>query len=218
MELLADAGFSNIDVTTVDCVWDLNSPDELFEIYARGTVRVAMLLANQPPQNLAVIRSALTLLIYDDFRMENVGVFLFRQRYCSRPLQGGPLPFPSDSGGQVSCPILPRLRQGGSRITRFPPRTPLIVHITTITPAQMPFSAAATARGFDEWGSTTNCTVCSSASSRPKHSPLPTLAGFVFIGENIASHYGPFSSFSGQHETAGISDNRTWRTRSGPLA
>ena len=53
VELLADAGFSNIDVTTVDCVWDLNSPDELFEIYARGTVRVAMLLAKQPPQNLA---------------------------------------------------------------------------------------------------------------------------------------------------------------------
>ena len=36
VELLADAGFSNIDVTTVDCVWDLNSPDQLFEIYARG--------------------------------------------------------------------------------------------------------------------------------------------------------------------------------------
>ena len=50
--LLADAGFSNIDVTTVDCMWDLNSPDELFEIYARGTVRVAMLLAKQPPQIL----------------------------------------------------------------------------------------------------------------------------------------------------------------------
>jgi hypothetical protein len=64
---LADAGFSNIDVTTVDCVWDLNSPDELFEIYARGTVRVAMLLANQPPQNLAAIRSALTLLVQEQF-------------------------------------------------------------------------------------------------------------------------------------------------------
>jgi hypothetical protein len=49
VELLADAGFSNINVMTVDCVWDLNSPDELFEIYARGTVRVAMLLAKQPP-------------------------------------------------------------------------------------------------------------------------------------------------------------------------
>jgi hypothetical protein len=67
VELLADAGFSNIDVTTVDCVWDLNSPDELFEIYARGTVRVAMLLANQPPQNLAAIRSALTLLVQEQF-------------------------------------------------------------------------------------------------------------------------------------------------------
>jgi hypothetical protein len=61
------AGFSNIDVTTVDCVWDLNSPDELFEIYARGTVRVAMLLAKQPPQHLAAIRSALTLLVQEQF-------------------------------------------------------------------------------------------------------------------------------------------------------
>ena len=67
VELLADAGFSNIDVTTVDCVWDLNSPDELFEIYARGTVRVAMLLAKQPPQNLAAIRSALTILVEEQF-------------------------------------------------------------------------------------------------------------------------------------------------------
>jgi ubiquinone/menaquinone biosynthesis C-methylase UbiE len=67
VESLADAGFSNIEVTTVDCVWDLNSPDELFEIYARGTVRVAMLLAKQPPQNLAAIRSALTTLVEEQF-------------------------------------------------------------------------------------------------------------------------------------------------------
>ena len=70
VELLADAGFSNIDVTTVDCAWDLNSPDELFEIYARGTVRVAMLLAKQPPQNLAAIRSALTSLVEEQFSQE----------------------------------------------------------------------------------------------------------------------------------------------------
>ncbi len=57
--LLSDAGFSDVDVTTVDCVWDLSAPDDLFEIYAKGTVRAAMLLANQPPQNLAAIRSAL---------------------------------------------------------------------------------------------------------------------------------------------------------------
>jgi hypothetical protein len=67
---LAEAGFSNINVTTVDCVWDLNSPDELFEIYARGTVRVAMLLAKQPPQNLAAIRSALTSLVEEQFSQE----------------------------------------------------------------------------------------------------------------------------------------------------
>ena len=76
VEFLSDAGFSNIEVTTVDCVWDLKSPDELFEIYARGTVRVAMLLAKQPPQNLA-IRSALTTLVEEHFLQGNAGVFLF---------------------------------------------------------------------------------------------------------------------------------------------
>ena len=67
IDLFADAGFSKIDVTTVNCMWDLKSPDELFEIYARGTVRVAMLLAKQPPQNLAAIRSALTILVEEQF-------------------------------------------------------------------------------------------------------------------------------------------------------
>jgi len=51
-------------------VWDLNSPDELFEIYARGTVRVAMLLAKQTPQNLAAIRSALTISVEEQFSHE----------------------------------------------------------------------------------------------------------------------------------------------------
>jgi ubiquinone/menaquinone biosynthesis C-methylase UbiE len=58
-KLLSDAGFSNIDVTTVDCVWDLDAPEDLFEIYAKGTVRAATLLNSQPPQNFAAIRSAL---------------------------------------------------------------------------------------------------------------------------------------------------------------
>jgi hypothetical protein len=36
--------------------------------------------------------------------------------------------------------------------------------------------------------------VRSSASSRPKQSPLPTRAGFVFVAENVASHDGPLST------------------------
>jgi hypothetical protein len=37
--------------------------------------------------------------------------------------------------------------------------------------------------------------VRSSASSGRDQSPLPTLAGLVFIAENVASHDGPLSTF-----------------------
>ncbi len=67
VRLLSAAGFSNIDVTTIDCVWDLNAPDDLFEIYAKGTVRAAMVLSKQPPGNLAAIRSALTAAVREQF-------------------------------------------------------------------------------------------------------------------------------------------------------
>jgi SAM-dependent methyltransferase len=58
-KLLSDAGFTNIELTIVDCVWDLDAPESLFRIYEQGTVRAAMLLAEQPQQNLDAIRSAL---------------------------------------------------------------------------------------------------------------------------------------------------------------
>jgi ubiquinone/menaquinone biosynthesis C-methylase UbiE len=67
VKLLSDAGFSNVDVSIVDCAWDLDAPEDLFEIYAKGTVRVATMLADQPPQNLAAIRSALTLSVRQQF-------------------------------------------------------------------------------------------------------------------------------------------------------
>lgn len=66
-KILSDAGFSNIEVTTVDCLWDLSAPEDLFEIYAKGTVRAAMLLSKQPPENLAAIRSALTTRVRERF-------------------------------------------------------------------------------------------------------------------------------------------------------
>ena len=67
VKLLSDAGFSNIDLSIVDCAWHLDAPEDLFEIYAKGTVRVATMLANQPPQNLAAIRSALTSFVRQEF-------------------------------------------------------------------------------------------------------------------------------------------------------
>jgi len=67
VKLLSDAGFSSIDVSIVDCAWHLEAPEDLFEIYAKGTVRVATMLAHQPPQNLAAIRSALTSSVRQQF-------------------------------------------------------------------------------------------------------------------------------------------------------
>ncbi len=57
--LLLDAGFNDVDLTIVECMWDLDSPGRLSEIYEQGTVRAAMVLGGQPPQNLAAIRSAM---------------------------------------------------------------------------------------------------------------------------------------------------------------
>jgi SAM-dependent methyltransferase len=57
-KLLAAAGFSNIESATVDSGWDLDRPEGFAEIFERGTVRAAMLLSKQPPENLAAIRRA----------------------------------------------------------------------------------------------------------------------------------------------------------------
>ena len=67
IKILSDAGFSNIDVSIVDCAWDLDAPEDLFEIYARGTVRVATMLAHQPPENLVAIRAALAIAVRQQF-------------------------------------------------------------------------------------------------------------------------------------------------------
>ena len=57
--LLSDAGFSQFDQTIVETAWTMDSPDHLFEILTRGTLRPAMFLASQPAAHLAAIRSAL---------------------------------------------------------------------------------------------------------------------------------------------------------------
>ena len=53
---LTDEGWRMLDV-----------PDQLFDIFEKGTVRAAMLLASQPPDNRAAIRSALTQSVRERF-------------------------------------------------------------------------------------------------------------------------------------------------------
>jgi hypothetical protein len=67
-ELLFEAGFSDIAFTIVDCAWDLDSPERLFEIFANGSFRAAMLLAGQPPDRVAAIRSAMAEAVRQRFR------------------------------------------------------------------------------------------------------------------------------------------------------
>jgi SAM-dependent methyltransferase len=69
--LLSDAGFGNVDLTIVDCAWNLDTPEGLFGIYAQGTVRVAALLAEQPQRNLAAIQSALAEVVRRRFASGN---------------------------------------------------------------------------------------------------------------------------------------------------
>jgi SAM-dependent methyltransferase len=59
-EFLSGAGFSDIRMSIVESGWTVKTPEAFFDIFARGTVRAAMLLARQPPDNLAAIRSALS--------------------------------------------------------------------------------------------------------------------------------------------------------------
>jgi len=57
--LLLAAGFSDIHLQAVECALDLDDPDRLFEIFQKGTVRAAAILAAQSQQRLAAIRRAL---------------------------------------------------------------------------------------------------------------------------------------------------------------
>ena len=58
-ELLSNVGFSDMKMSIVESGWTVTTPDGFFAIFARGTVRAAMLLSRQPPEHLAAIRSAL---------------------------------------------------------------------------------------------------------------------------------------------------------------
>jgi len=53
-KLLREAGFKDVDLEVVDCVWDLSAPEDLAEIYEKGTVRAAMVLSNQPPETVCL--------------------------------------------------------------------------------------------------------------------------------------------------------------------
>jgi len=67
-ELLEAAGFTEINQGTVDCVWHLETADELFRIYAEATVRMAMLLSAQPRETVDAIRSTMAEMVAADHK------------------------------------------------------------------------------------------------------------------------------------------------------
>lgn len=66
-KLFAEANFSNVEMETIDCYWDLDRPEELYAIYAQGTVRAASLLGNQPASNAAAIQSNMSAAVRERF-------------------------------------------------------------------------------------------------------------------------------------------------------
>jgi ubiquinone/menaquinone biosynthesis C-methylase UbiE len=54
---LAEAGFTNVGVSHVPQVWQLSSPDALFDVLYNGSVRNAALLRGQKPEILEKIRA-----------------------------------------------------------------------------------------------------------------------------------------------------------------
>lgn len=68
--LFSQAGFEDIAHRRVECAWRIDSPDGLFRLYAEATVRAAMLLSSQPPDNLAAIRTAITNTVRDRFAVD----------------------------------------------------------------------------------------------------------------------------------------------------
>lgn len=57
---LEAAGFAHPLLETVHCSWKVQDPGEPFDLFIEGTVRGALLLRSQPPENKTAIRSAVS--------------------------------------------------------------------------------------------------------------------------------------------------------------
>ena len=66
-DMLTSAGFSDVRLDVIDCFFELDQPERLCEIFEKGTVRAAMLLASQPSESLSAIRSALAATVRERF-------------------------------------------------------------------------------------------------------------------------------------------------------
>ena len=65
--LLSDAGFRNIETSMIECAFEFDHPDGLWEIFSRGTVRAKMLIDAQPPSNGEAIRRAMVNAVANEY-------------------------------------------------------------------------------------------------------------------------------------------------------
>ena len=57
--LLSEAGFRNIRSSLIECAFEFDHPEGLWEIFSRGTVRAKILIDKQPSTNREAIRRAM---------------------------------------------------------------------------------------------------------------------------------------------------------------
>ncbi|MCX2720970.1 class I SAM-dependent methyltransferase [Roseibium salinum] len=65
--LLSDAGFRNVQSSTIECAYEFDQPDGLWKIFSLGTVRAKMLIDAQPQANREAIRRAMVEAVDDRF-------------------------------------------------------------------------------------------------------------------------------------------------------
>lgn len=66
-DMLSEAGFSDVRLGVVNCFFDLDEPERFCEIFEKGTVRAAKLLASQPVDRLSAIRAAVTTIVREQY-------------------------------------------------------------------------------------------------------------------------------------------------------
>jgi len=66
-DMLTAAGFSDVSLGVVECFFDLDEPERFCEIFEKGTVRAAKMLASQPVDRLSAIRAAVTAIVRERY-------------------------------------------------------------------------------------------------------------------------------------------------------
>lgn len=70
-DLLSSAGFVDISLRHIETQWLMDDPAQLYAIYEQGTVRAAMMLSDQPPENRAAIEKSVTEAVRESFAVND---------------------------------------------------------------------------------------------------------------------------------------------------